>query len=152
MLRVQWLHIPNALCILVDAAITAEETHPSNTSNALSDPLLLVLVRFINQGLSLVVAVEVIRDKVVVAVIFNGAHEGRKCTCFAKCTTLDRVKHLHQIGVKDVRAVVVCVAKVLNIFSQVSEEENVVLANLTGDFNLDQVSLRHGYREIMNLR
>jgi hypothetical protein len=35
-----------------------------------------------------------------------------------------------------VLAVVVCVAKILNILGEVAKEEDVVLANLAGDFDL----------------
>lgn len=42
-------------------------------------------------------------------------------------------------------SVVVCVAKILNILSQITEEEDVVLANFTGDFDLKhQHNSTHG--------
>lgn len=39
------------------------------------------------------------------------------------------------------RAVRVCVAEILNILSEVAEEEDVVLADFAGDFNLWQCQL-----------
>jgi hypothetical protein len=65
----QRLDIPYHLCILVDTPVTREESHSSNTGDALGNPLFLVLVCLINQVLSLAVAVEVVRDEIVVAVL-----------------------------------------------------------------------------------
>jgi hypothetical protein len=54
------LHVPNALRILVNAPITAEETHSRDTGDTLTNPLILVLVRLVNQRLGLIIAVEII--------------------------------------------------------------------------------------------
>jgi hypothetical protein len=59
-LRSQRLNIPDTLSILIDATITAEEAHASNTHDALRNPFILILVRNIHKVLSLNVAVEVI--------------------------------------------------------------------------------------------
>lgn len=132
----QRLDIPNTLRILVNATITAEEAHTSHTGDALGEPLILVLVGFVNEGLGLVVAVEVVRDEVVVAVVFDGSDESTECTSVTESAFLDLLEDGAEVWVESVRAVVVCVAEILDIFGQVTEEEDVVLSDFTSDFNL----------------
>lgn len=69
------LGIPDALSVLVNAAITAEETHAGNRRDCLLDPLLLVLVRLVHKLMSLVVAVEIVRYQVVVAMVTDGCNQ-----------------------------------------------------------------------------
>lgn len=69
LLRRQRLHIPDHVRILLDAAIAAEEAHPRYTRDALANPLLLVFIRLIHQFLRLDIAVEIIADEIVVAVV-----------------------------------------------------------------------------------
>ncbi len=141
LLRCQRLHVPDAVGILPDAPITAEETHPRNARDALADPLVLVLVRLVHESLGLVVAVEVVRDEVVIPVIFNGPDERTKSLGVAKHAALDGLKDLQKIGVERVATIGVSVAKVFDILGQIAKEENVVLANLTSDFNLHRLAL-----------
>lgn len=69
--RWQRLDVPDHLSIFVDATVAGEETHSGNRSDRLGQPLLLVLVRFINEVLSVNVALEVVGHKVIVAMIHN---------------------------------------------------------------------------------
>jgi len=55
--------------ILLNTAIAAEKPHPAHTGNALLDPRLLVLIRLVHQRVRLDIAVEIIRDEVVIAVL-----------------------------------------------------------------------------------
>jgi hypothetical protein len=132
----QRLDVPDTLRILVNATITAEETHARHTRDTLADPLVLVLVGFVNESLGLIVAVEIIRDEVVVAVLFDGPDQSCERAGISKRVLLDGLKDGLEVRIKGVGAVVVCMAKILHILGQVTEEEDVVLANFTGDFDL----------------
>src|SRR5436305_7278200 len=69
----QRLNIPDALRVLLNASITCKETHSCDTCDALADPLILVLVRGVDQVMRLQVALEVVGDEVVVAMFGNAA-------------------------------------------------------------------------------
>src|SRR5687768_8782552 len=84
------------------------------------------------------VAVEVIRDKIVIAVVFNSIDHGLEVVRASESTLLNLFEDLCQVRVNGVRAVCVGVTKVLNVFGQVAEQEDVVLADLAGDLNLGQ--------------
>lgn len=72
------LGIPDALSILINAAITAEEAHARYRRDCLLDPLLLVLICLVHQLMGLIVAVEVVRHQVVVAMIADGCNQSAK--------------------------------------------------------------------------
>lgn len=74
----QRLHIPDALGILINAAVAAEEAHAGNRNDRLLDPLFLVLVRLINKVVRLVVAVEVIRHQVVITMVAHSRDQSTK--------------------------------------------------------------------------
>lgn len=50
------------------------------------------------------------------------------------------------------RAVVVSMAKILNILGKVTEEEDVILANFTGDFDLELSAYHTAYRNLIDSR
>ncbi len=74
-LDVQWLDIPDTIRILLDTSVTREEAHPGHTRDTLAEPFILVLVCRINQVVCLQVAMEVVRDQIVVAVLDDAADE-----------------------------------------------------------------------------
>jgi len=80
--------------------------------------------------------VEIVRDEVVVAVIFNCTGQGAEHSCVAESVGLDSLKDFEKIWVKTVRAVVVGMAKVFDVFGQIAEEEDVILSDLASNFNL----------------
>jgi hypothetical protein len=90
--------------------------------------------------MSLVVAVEVVRHQVVVTVITDSSDQGAKVMDRAKSALLDLGKHFLQVGVNFMRAVLVTVSEIFNVFSEVAKQEDVVLANLASYFNLFMVS------------
>lgn len=96
----------------------------------------MVLVGLVNECLRLNVRVEIVRHEVVVTVVFNGTNKSTEVACITKGTRLDSIKNFDEFGVKSVCAVCVCMAEILNIFGQITKEEDVVLSNFTGDFNL----------------
>jgi hypothetical protein len=86
--------------------------------------------------MSLVVAVEVIRHQVVVTVITDSSDQSAKVMDRAKGALLNLGKHFLQVGIDFMRTVLVTVSEVFNVFSEVSKQEDVVLANLASYFNL----------------
>jgi hypothetical protein len=134
---IQWLNVPNHLGVLINASVAGEETHPGHACDALCDPLLLVPVRLIDELVGLAVAVEVIRDQVVVSVLDNAIDQRREGARVAEGTFLDCIEHLSKTLVELVRPIDVTVAKVLNVLCEVAEEEDVVLPNFASNFNLE---------------
>ncbi len=90
---------------------------------------------------------EVIRYKIVVAMVLNGRNESRKGVSITKCALLDFSQDLGKIRINCVRAIVVSMAKVLDIFSKITEEEYVIFTNLTGDFDLSMYVSRRSTGE-----
>ena len=139
----QRLNIPNAFRVLLNASIACKETHSCYACDALTDPLILVLVRGVDQVMRLQVTLEVVGDEVVVAMFSNAADEGRECSYVAKLAALNYVEDLLQLRVDLILAIVVCVAKVFNILCQIAEEKDVLIARLARDFDLQKVSLHY---------
>lgn len=99
LLRHQRLNIPDHLRILIDTAITTEEPHACHTQNRLRHPLILVLVRLVHQRLRLNITVEVIRNEVVVAMVFNSSSEGREGARVAEGAALDGFEDFEEVGI-----------------------------------------------------
>jgi hypothetical protein len=135
-LDIQRLDVPDGVSILIDAPIAAEEAHASNTGDALGNPLVLVLVRSVDEILRREVRVEVVRDEVIVAVLDNGIDESREGSLVAKNTILDGFEDLGQVWIDFVLAIEVVVTKIFHIFCQVAKEEDVLITCLTGDLDL----------------
>lgn len=125
----------------MDTSITAEEAHARHAHDRLDKPFILILVRFVHKGLRLVVTVEVIADKIVVTVLENGADEGRETALITKRAFLNGFEDFAQIRIDLVLAVVVRMSEVFDVLGQITEEEDVALADLTSDFNLRSVSI-----------
>ena len=141
----QRLHVPDHVRILLNAAITGEKPHAAHARDALADPLLLILVRLIDEVLRLDIAVEVVADEVVIAVVDDAVAEGREAARVAEHAALDRVEDFGEIRVQLERpAVVVRVPQVFDVFGQVAEEEDVRFADFACDFDLceDLVGVR----------
>ena len=83
---------------------------------------------------------EIVGHEIVVAVVLDGTNKGAESIYVAESSLLDLLENLDEVRVHGVGTVVVSVAEILNILSQVAEEEDVILANLTSDFNLSLVS------------
>jgi hypothetical protein len=98
----QRLYIPDALRIFINTPITAEEPHARHTSDTLSNPLILVLVRLVDQRLSLVVAMEVIGDEVVVAMFFDCTDEGGESAGITEGIGLDFLEDFGEIRIEGV--------------------------------------------------
>ena len=88
----QRLNIPDTISILVGNAIHGEEAHARNRGNRLSQPLLLVLESLIDHILRGDVGVEIIRDKIVVTVLFDRGCQSGEVTLVAESVALDGVE------------------------------------------------------------
>jgi hypothetical protein len=116
LLHIQGFDIPDTLCIFLNATITAEETHPSHTRDALADPTILVLECLINEVLGLAIRSEIIRHEIVITVLGDSVDKRGKLRLIAKHSLVDSVKDLLQLGVQLVFAIVVSVTEILDIF------------------------------------
>ncbi len=141
-LRRQRLNIPDRLCVLLYTPVAAEEAHAGYARDRLGEPLLLVLVCLVDQGLCLDVTVKVIADEVIVTMFEDGADESGEVALVAKGAFLDGFEDLAQVGVDFVLAVVVVVSEVFHVLGQVAEEEDVALTNFARDFNLACINRR----------
>ncbi len=82
------------------------------------------------------VAVEIIGDEVVVALVDDGVAEGGEAAGVAKGAGFDRVKDLGEVWVEFDVAVGVGVTEVFDVLGEVAEEEDVRFADFAGDFDL----------------
>lgn len=68
--------------------------------------------------------------------VSDGGNQGTKVIGHAKGALLNLDKDLFQVGVDGVRAEIVVMAQVFHVLSKVSKQEDVAVADFTGDFNL----------------
>lgn len=152
------LHIPDLLGVFVYTATAAtcqhpvrkansysyllgsEESHPADSSDTLGQPFVLVSVRLIDELMGLDVAVKVVGNQVVIAMVDNAIDESAKLSGLAELATLDSVKHLDEVWIEFELGVVVCMPKVFNIFSKVSKEENVLFPNFACNFYVRSIA------------
>jgi hypothetical protein len=130
------LDVPDAISILVDCTIAREEAHPADACNALGDPSILILVTLVNEILGFEVAFEVVRYQVVVTMINNGINQSLELICTSELSASNGVEDSLKSSVDGLGGEAVSMSEILNILSNVSEQEDVVFTNLTGDFDL----------------
>lgn len=82
------------------------------------------------------VGVEIVRDEIVVAVLFDGACERREVSFVAEHVVFNCGEHALQLWVQLEVAIEVSVAQVLDVFGEIAEEEDVLLADFAGDLDL----------------
>lgn len=80
---------------------------------------------------------EVVGNEVVVPMVFDGVDKSGKGALVAKSARVDGFKDSLEFGVELMFAVVVVVTEVFNVFGEVAEEENVLVAGFTSDLNLN---------------
>lgn len=54
------LNIPNRIRILLDTSIAAEKSHPAHARDTFGNPLILILVRLIHEGMGRDIRVEIV--------------------------------------------------------------------------------------------
>ena len=140
LLRNEWLDVPDHIRILLDTPVTAEETHPTNASDALFKPSVLVLVRLINECMGLNVAVEVVRNEIVVALIDDRVAQSAEAVGIAEFTTFDGIKDFGEVGVEFEVAIGVGVPEVFDVLSEVTEEKDVGLADFASNLDIGSVT------------
>ena len=86
------------------------------------------------------VAVEVVGDEVVVALVDDGVAQGAEAVRVAEPTALDGVKDFGEVRVEFEVAVGVGVAEVFDVLGEVTEEEDVGLADFAGDLDVGSVA------------
>lgn len=80
------------------------------------------------------VALKIVRDEVVVAVVDDRVDEGGELGGVAEGAGADRVEDAGELGIEvEVCAVEVVVAEVVDVFGEVAEEEDVFFAYFAGD-------------------
>lgn len=127
-------HIPNRLSILLNTPITTKPTHTTNRRNRLRQPSLLIAIRLVNEPVGIEVALKIVRDEVVVAVVDDRVDEGGELGGVAEGAGADRVEDAGELGIEvEVCAVEVVVAEVVDVFGEVAEEEDVFFAYFAGD-------------------
>jgi hypothetical protein len=134
------LRVPDLLSILLNASIGAEEAHPRHSCDCLGEPFLLVLVRLIDEILRVDVALEIIRDEIVIAMFYNAVDQSTELTSIAECTIADGVEDPFQLRIDLEAAVEVSVTKILDVFGEVAEEEDIILADLSCNFDVGAVT------------
>ena len=122
---------PDFLGILYHTTIRGEEPCSRSTEDTFGEPVILVLVCLVNQILGVTIALEIIRDKIEVAVVNNAINKRRELVGITKTVTLNGIKHLAKIVVELEFAVVVSMAQIFNVFRQVTEEEDILLADFS---------------------
>lgn len=130
------LDVPNLLGIFVDAAVTGEETHASHSLDALGDPFILVAVGVVHKRMSVDIAAEIIRNKIEIPVLAYSGNHATEIVRSAECSLFDLVEDLVEVSVDAVGSVVVRMAEILDVLGEVAEEEDIVLADFSGDFDL----------------
>jgi hypothetical protein len=79
---------------------------------------------------------EVIRDEIIISVLDDTVEQCREGLRVTKGARRDGIEDGSELGLKLVVVVQMAVAKILNILREVTEEEDVLFANLASDFNL----------------
>jgi hypothetical protein len=135
----KWLYVPDALSVLIDTPVTCEEAHTCDRQDSLCCPLLGVLVALVDELLRLDVRGKVIRNEVVVTMLHDAIEQGGEALGIAKSAAVDVIKYVGELRLELVLLVQMRVAEVLDILGKVTEQEDVLFANLAGDFNLLRV-------------
>jgi len=125
-------HIPNHLGVLINTPVRAEEAHAGDAGDGLGEPGLLVLVGLVDEPVRVDVALEVVRDEVVVAVVDDGVDERGELARVAEGAGLDGVEGALEHGVQVEFGVEVRMPEVLDVFGEVAEEEDVFFADFPG--------------------
>ena len=86
------------------------------------------------------VAVEIVGNEIVVALVDDGIAECCEAAGVAETPAFDGLEHLFQVRVEGEGAEVMSVAEVFDVFREVAEKENIRVADFAGDFNLQASS------------
>lgn len=135
-LDLQRLDIPDTISVLISHTVHGKEAHAGHRCNRLGQPLFLIQEGFIDHLLRGDVGVKVIGDEVVISVLLDGVRERGEIIFVAEHIVLDSVKDALELRVQLEVAVEVSVAELFDILGEIAEEEDVLLADFAGDFDL----------------
>ena len=113
-----------------------EESHSADGSDTLGQPFFLVGVGFIDQLVCLDIAMEVIRDQVVISVVYDAVDERGELVGVAERAFANGFEYIIEIRVELKLIVEMCMTEVFDVLGQITEQENVLFANLAGDLDL----------------
>ena len=108
----------------------------------------MVLVRFIDELVCLDVTVKVVRDEVIVSMVDNAINEGRKLSSITKHAITNGVEYCSKIRIELELRVEVGVSEILDVFSEVAEEEDILFTDFTGDLDLNDISMSEGVKKL----
>lgn len=80
---------------------------------------------------------KVVRDKVIIPMVLNRLDQRREVVRRPERVAADVVEDGREVSVQGGGGVGVCVPEVVDVFGEVAEEEDVLLANFAGDFDLE---------------
>ena len=86
------------------------------------------------------VAVEVVRNEVVVAVVGDGVAQGAEAARVTEFSTLDGIENFGEVGIELEAAIGVGVTEIFDVLGEVTEEEDVGFADFAGDFNVGSIT------------
>ena len=86
------------------------------------------------------ITVEVIRDQVVITMVYDCVDDGRELIHVAEHARTDGVEDFLQVWIDRVRAVGVVVTEIFDVLGEVAEKEDVVVTDFASDFDLESVS------------
>lgn len=82
---------------------------------------------------------KVVRDKVIIPMVFYSLDQRGKVVGRPEGVGADVIEDGSEVGVQGGRGVGVCVAQVFDVFGEVAEEEDVLLADFAGYFDLGRL-------------
>ena len=94
--------------------------------------------------MSLDIAVEIVRNKIVIAMLDDGVAESGEAAGVTEASTLDSLEHFVKIWIKLEISIGVSMAEIFDILCEVSEEEDVGFADFASYLNL-----YHSFRRIL---
>lgn len=81
---------------------------------------------------------KVVRHQIVIPMLLHRRDQRGEMVRGPKGIRADEVEDRFEVCVQGVRSVGVCVAQVFDVFGEVAEEEDVLLADFAGYFDLDE--------------
>ena len=86
------------------------------------------------------VAVEVVRNEIVVALIDDGVAKRAEAVCVTEFATFDGVKHFGEVIVKLEVAICVGMTEILDVLGEGTEEKDVGFADFASDLDVGSVT------------
>lgn len=82
------------------------------------------------------IAVEVVRNEIIVTLVSDRIAESNKVRRFAETATFDGIEDFGEIMIELEFPIIVSVTKILDVFGEGAEEKNVGFTDFPGDLDL----------------